>query len=306
MAPEQTRGDSIDFRADLFSLGSVLYTLTSGRPPFRATNTIAVLHRVHNDIPRPIQEIIPETPTWLCDIISKLHAKEPADRFSSARELAEVMEDCLSQLQRDGRVLNQARIPSPPIAVAKIPERPTRRWLGWLKLVAALLLLPVLALTGTELAGLTHLLSRSAVKPTVPEGTTTVSVPNPLPVEKDLTTHTDPSTGMKFILVRKGKGWFGGSNGDLDPREENLEYDFYMGVYEVTQGEWIALMGEANNPSHFSRFGEKKAEVADLKELLNFFPVERVSWNQAQEFVKRLNTKAKETGWKYRLPTLLK
>lgn len=44
MAPEQARGETLDHRADLFSLGSVLYQMASGRPPFRAANTVAVLN----------------------------------------------------------------------------------------------------------------------------------------------------------------------------------------------------------------------------------------------------------------------
>jgi len=94
MAPEQARGEAIDQRTDLFSLGSVLYVMTSGRPPFRASNTVAVLKRVCEDTPRPIREIIPETPQWLCDIISKLHAKHPEDRFQTAQEVADVLARC--------------------------------------------------------------------------------------------------------------------------------------------------------------------------------------------------------------------
>src|SRR5262249_38911036 len=78
MAPEQARGDTLDPRADLFSLGSVLYTMASGRPPFRAANPLAVLKRVAEDTPRPIREVIPEVPQWLCDFIARLHAKDPA------------------------------------------------------------------------------------------------------------------------------------------------------------------------------------------------------------------------------------
>ncbi|HLQ44292.1 MAG TPA: serine/threonine protein kinase, partial [Planctomycetaceae bacterium] len=61
--------------------------MVSGRPPYRASGAVAVLKRVCDDTPRPIQEIIPETPQWLCDMISKLHAKRPEDRFASAREV---------------------------------------------------------------------------------------------------------------------------------------------------------------------------------------------------------------------------
>ena len=81
MAPEQAQGETIDQRADLFSLGSVLYTMCSGRPPFRAANTMAVLKRVVEDTPRPIREIIPEVPEWLCELIS-----DEIDRMSGIIE----------------------------------------------------------------------------------------------------------------------------------------------------------------------------------------------------------------------------
>src|SRR5207249_6152240 len=58
MAPEQACGDSFDHRADLFSLGSVLYVMASGRPPFRASSSMAVLKRVVEETPRPIRDII--------------------------------------------------------------------------------------------------------------------------------------------------------------------------------------------------------------------------------------------------------
>src|SRR5258708_29474535 len=98
MAPEQALGQKLDQRADLFSLGSVLYQMVAGRPPFRATGALAVLKRVAEDTPRSIREIIPETPQWLCDIIAKLHAKDPANRFQSAREVAEALADCEAQI----------------------------------------------------------------------------------------------------------------------------------------------------------------------------------------------------------------
>ncbi|MCA9125407.1 MAG: serine/threonine protein kinase, partial [Planctomycetales bacterium] len=65
MAPEQARGETLDHRADLFSLGSVLYQMVGGRPPFRATNTVAVLKRVCEDKPRPLGDVLPGTPAWL-------------------------------------------------------------------------------------------------------------------------------------------------------------------------------------------------------------------------------------------------
>src|SRR5205814_9714374 len=103
MAPEQALGHHIDRRADLFSLGSVLYQMASGRPPFRAPSALAVLKRVAEEPPRPIPEIIPETPDWLCGIIAKLHAKNPAERYQSAREVADVLADCEEQVKTNSK-----------------------------------------------------------------------------------------------------------------------------------------------------------------------------------------------------------
>ena len=104
MSPEQASEQTVDHRADLFSLGSVLYMMATGRPPFRAPTTLAVLRRVAEDTPRPIAEIIPETPAWLCAIIAKLHAKSPADRFQSAEQVALLLTNCLEQLRENGQV----------------------------------------------------------------------------------------------------------------------------------------------------------------------------------------------------------
>src|SRR5262249_2494087 len=65
MSPEQANGVRVDHRSDLFSLGSVLYTLCAGHAPFRAETTMAVLKRVCEETPRPLREINPEIPDWL-------------------------------------------------------------------------------------------------------------------------------------------------------------------------------------------------------------------------------------------------
>ena len=94
MSPEQARSESLDHRTDLFSLGSVLYAMTTGRSPFRADNTLATLKRVSEETPQPIQELVPGTPRWLCDLITKLLAKNPTERIPSAREVAELLVRC--------------------------------------------------------------------------------------------------------------------------------------------------------------------------------------------------------------------
>jgi hypothetical protein len=130
MSPEQAAGEPIDHRSDLFSLGSVLYTLCTGRPPFRADGTHAVLKRVIEDTPRPIQEVNQEIPGWLCDLIARLHAKIPADRFPSAQDVANLLGRHLAHLQQP----NQVELPG---AVAKPPSPRRARKRGRVGPVAA-------------------------------------------------------------------------------------------------------------------------------------------------------------------------
>lgn len=137
MAPEQALGHKLDRRADLFSFGSVLYQMVSGRPPFRASTALAVLKRVVDETPRPIREIIPETPQWLCDIITKLHAKNPDERYQSAREIADVLANCESQLNAQTELKDLSLIP-----------RAKTRTSGWWKWVAAAALVLPLSVFG--------------------------------------------------------------------------------------------------------------------------------------------------------------
>lgn len=104
MAPEQARGETLDHRADLFSLGSVLYQMASGRPPFRAANTVAVLKRVCEDVPRSLGDVLPGFPGWLETIIFRLLEKGRDDRFQTADEVAELLSRCRRELEHNGKV----------------------------------------------------------------------------------------------------------------------------------------------------------------------------------------------------------
>ncbi len=143
MSPEQAQGQSLDHRTDLFSLGSVLYTMCTGRPPFQAANVLAVLKRVAEETPRPISEINPEVPPWLCAIIARLQAKEPQQRFQSAREVADLLARGLTMLEQSKTLLqmplpsgspdngpgDQALVAIPKIEAANRPgRRHGRRW----------------------------------------------------------------------------------------------------------------------------------------------------------------------------------
>jgi serine/threonine-protein kinase len=129
MAPEQARGESADHRADLFSLGSTLYAMCTGHPPFRAESAVAVLRRVSDDSPRPVREINPDIPEWLEAVISKLHAKEPAARFQSAAEVGDLLSGCLAHTQEPLNVPLPAEL---AVRSGKSHARSRRRrTLGW-------------------------------------------------------------------------------------------------------------------------------------------------------------------------------
>lgn len=111
----------------------------------------------------------------------------------------------------------------------------------------------------------------------------------------------DGPLGMKFVPLPKGTTYLGGGDGTNGPKTE-IKEGFEIAVHTVTQGQWQDLMG--NNPSWHSRTGREKDKVKDIKDAdLKQFPVEGVSWNETQEFIKKLNEVEKGKGYVYRLPT---
>jgi serine/threonine protein kinase len=103
MAPEQARGEAVDQRADLFALGSTLYAISTGRVPFQGESALAVIRRVGEAEPAAIGSLNPAIPVWFEGIVSKLHAKDPARRFQSAADLADLLERCLAHVQQPAR-----------------------------------------------------------------------------------------------------------------------------------------------------------------------------------------------------------
>jgi serine/threonine protein kinase/formylglycine-generating enzyme required for sulfatase activity len=117
----------------------------------------------------------------------------------------------------------------------------------------------------------------------------------------DAVSRRDNGLLMTFVRLNKGTFYKGGGGGKAGTKAE-IKEDFEIAVHTVTQGQWQELMG--NNPSWFSREGNGRNSVVDISdEELKLFPVETVSWDEAQEFIKKLNEREKHRGWLYRLPT---
>ena len=122
MAPEQLRGDRIDARADLFSLGCVMHYMLVGYSPFQGRSQGETIHKILGDSFRPLENLDPAVPPALTELVERLLRKDPEERYQSAAEVAAVLERFLLQL-------NQA----PTDEIAEIlarrsaPAVPTRR-----------------------------------------------------------------------------------------------------------------------------------------------------------------------------------
>lgn len=94
MSPEQAAGrlDQIDHRTDIYGLGTILYEILVGRPPFTGTSTVEVLKMVQDGEPAAPGSLRPDVPSVLEAICLRAMAKKPEDRFSSARDLAEAVQ----------------------------------------------------------------------------------------------------------------------------------------------------------------------------------------------------------------------
>jgi eukaryotic-like serine/threonine-protein kinase len=264
MSPEQLDAKPINVTTDIYSMGILLFELLTGKPPF--DGSISSLITQHNTAQLPsVSGMIDNSKLadGIQTLLQKACAKEPSARYGSAKEMREVI---LELIQAKPKYDSEWEI--------KEAEHKKR----------------IEELRKEE----KELQSRERV--VIQERKVEV-VKSPL-VENPSTpkTYTN-SLGMEFVLIPAGEFMMGAV--PQDKRAVDIEKPqhkvritkpFYMGKYPVTQEEWEKLMRRfliSNNPSEFKQAGKKA-------------PVETVSWNDCQGFIKKLN---KKEGKSYRLPT---
>jgi hypothetical protein len=114
IAPEQARGQDIDHRADLYSMGVLMYQMLSGHLPFTADSVTSMMFQHAYEPPPPLKEIAPDVPDALAKVVMKLMAKKPEDRHQSA-------EDVLADLHSI-RFLPAEAVGRPQTNIVKAPE----------------------------------------------------------------------------------------------------------------------------------------------------------------------------------------
>jgi serine/threonine-protein kinase len=168
MSPEQAQGRALDVRSDLFSLGSVLYALCTGKPPFRGSTPLSIIRKVCDEDPHDVQAINPDVPDDLAELIETLHEKDPADRYQSAEEVAEVLGEMLAGGPAPRRARRPRRRPQTTAAGGK-PRGSSFGWVlgGFLVAAFGLLVLGCGGLMMFPLVGLYVL--RSSAPPFPPQ-----------------------------------------------------------------------------------------------------------------------------------------
>ena len=99
MSPEQVMGKKIDNRSDIFSLGVVLYEMLTGRRPFEAENITTIIYKIINEEPPPLADIKKDAPEGFAEILHKVLAKKPEDRYQNGGELVKDLKRIASPSQ---------------------------------------------------------------------------------------------------------------------------------------------------------------------------------------------------------------
>jgi serine/threonine-protein kinase len=127
MSPEQALGErEIDGRSDIYSLGVIGYQLLAGEPPFRASNTPAMLVKHVSEAPRPLQPRCPDAPPGLVNAISRALAKKPEDRWPDANDFRDALSGAREAPPFDDRGRPAPQPALPPMAAAAPWSDPAR------------------------------------------------------------------------------------------------------------------------------------------------------------------------------------
>ena len=188
LSPEQARGEKLDARSDLFSLGCVLYRMLSGQLPFRGRDALGQLNALANENPIQLDRVVSELPVGLAELTHRLLAREAAQRPSSAAEVASQLR-LIAEVPHSAEAKSSSDLKAPLNSEANAGGR-RNRYNGWLWLSVGLLpaaiLLGVIWITLRDRNG-----NETKIQIQAPEGTRLLSV------EESLTSSSDQDASAK-------------------------------------------------------------------------------------------------------------
>lgn len=211
-SPEQARGEKLDVRSDIFSLGAMLYKMLSGVPFVSGESPLAVMARIITEPVPAIAELKPSLPPLVCELVDRMMAKEVGARFQTPAEVIEKAKKCLADLNAGAPAKESSNAPPPPSADksatppdVKKESRLNSRFIG---AVAGIILAVLLSMWGVD-----AWINKDRGKEAVIEKTLSEKLPQ-----------LTPSLSGEPVAVEDGKG-----EKSVQPKDASQEKDVTAG-----------------------------------------------------------------------------
>ncbi len=292
-APEQWRqGAQIDGRADIYSLGVTIFEALTGSLPFNAASDGELIQLKQSAAPPPLRKLLPDAPAAVEELLQRMMAVDPNQRPQDVGKIPAMFDAAIKPPSAPPRPETIVETPPPPRQKTVAETPPPRLKTVFETPVSAPPLTPAVPSFPKRRAGIiaaavaTLVLLGYGIWTGLPNKQTNISPPENRRANS-FAVNLGNNVKLEMVNLPGGEFTMGSNDGysDEKPPHRVKLGPFAIGKYEVTQAQWKAVMGD--NPSYYNW-------ADDL-------PVENVSWNMAQDFIRRLNDKLRDGT--YRLPT---